>query len=248
MLSQQVKDKIRDLLAQGKKIEAMKYLRDQYPISLPEANDLITTFSDNLKSGNEAIFEPKEQALTFLAKEKVKAMLQNGQKLKAISYLMKDFSIPLKEAKELVDSFGINTRGKTVSIFQGKSALFYIFACLGILFISIAAYIWWLDYSLTHHGTRVTGEVVELSYEYNNTENGAIPIISYQWESTLRTYQGNVYSNPPSYVVGEKVDLIISADNPNKVVLDSIVERFLLAIIFGFLGCVICLITYFGIK
>jgi ribosomal protein L7/L12 len=238
MLSQQVKDKIRDLLTQGKKIEAIKYLRDQYSISLPEANDWINRFSDNLENSNEPILEPSKKALTFLAKEKVKA----------ISYLAKEFSLPLKEAKELVDSFGADARGKASFFFQGKSALFYIFACLGILFISIAAYIWWLDYSVTHHGTRVTGEVVELSYEYNNTENGAIPIISYQWESTLRTYQGNVYSNPPSYEVGEKVDLIISTDNPNKVVLDSIVERFLLAIIFGFLGCVICLIAYFGIK
>lgn len=248
MLSQQAKDKIRDLITQGKKIEAIKYLRDQYSMPLPEANDWINRFSDSLESGNKTILEPRKQELTFLAKEKVKAMLQNGQKLKAVSYLVKEFSLPLKEAKELVDSFGKEARGNASFFLQGKSALFYVFACLGILFITIAAYIWWLDYSVTHNGTKVTGEVIELSYEYNNTENGAIPIISYQWESTLRTYQGNVYSNPPSYEVGEQVDLIISADNPNKVVLDSIVERFLLALIFGFLGCVICLIAYFGIK
>ncbi len=248
MLSQQVKDKLRELITQGQKIQAIKYLREQYPLSLAEANDLISKLSDNLNTDIGAILEVRKSALTFLAKEKVKSMLQNGQKLNAVKYLVKEFNLPLKEAKDLVDSFEIEARGKTSFPLQGKSGLFYIFACLGVLFISIATYFWWLDFSVTHNGTRVTGEVVELKYEYDNTENGAIPIIFYQYKNEPRTYQGNVYSNPPSYEVGEKVDIIISALNPNKVVLDSIVERFLLALIFGFLGCVICLIAYFGIK
>lgn len=48
--------------------------------------------------------EPKDPALAHSVIEKVKSFLEDGRKLQAINYLVKECSLSLKQAKEIVDA------------------------------------------------------------------------------------------------------------------------------------------------
>ncbi|QLH34461.1 MAG: DUF3592 domain-containing protein [Cyclobacteriaceae bacterium] len=72
-------------------------------------------------------------------------------------------------------------------------------------------------------------------------------MIEYTWNGRLLTYQGDTFSNPPSVAIGEQVELFINPDNPKEVVVNLVFERYILVIIFGFMGFIFSLVGYLGL-
>lgn len=244
MLSQQEKIKIRDLIEKGQQIEAIKYIRDNHQLSLKDAKDWFDNM-DKEVSTNRYNQEPRSQTITIMAREKARSLVLRGKRLDAVKYINNEFGLSLKHAKEFVDSLESPKDQEFPFAVGGRALPFNITAAIGLLFILLAAYIWWTDYKVTHDGITITGKVIELKYD---NEGGAKPVVGFKWAGESKILSGSVYSNPPSFEVGESVDVIVSESNPNSVVLDFFVERFLLATIFGILGIIPFLIGVIGMR
>jgi len=245
MLSSAVKDKVKDFIAKGQKIAAIKYLREQYPFSLKEASDWVEYLGGGTMAKPSALTETP--VLTTVAKEKVKSLVQKGKYIQAIKYLKDEYQLSLEQAKELIDLASHEVGVSSGFSVRGPALAMYSFAFLGTVFFIIAAYFYWKDYQITHDSITVTGSVIELQYDNSDHSSGAIPVVQYTWKGMTKIHYGSTSSNPPAVEVGEKVEVIISRTEPDKVVLDLISERYLLVFIFGILGLVFGAIGYVGI-
>lgn len=248
MLNDQVKAKVKDFIAQDQKIEAIKYLRENYPLSLSEAKNWIDYLSGEASVEPGTTLPQTKSPLTAVAHEKVKSLVRAGKQLQATKYLRDEYQLSLVQAKELVDT-AMNEAGvKPAYTFMNQGVIaYYIFAGIGTIFLIVAMYLYWHDYTITHDSVIVSGKVVELQYGSADHESGAIPVVSYQWKGQPKLYHGSIYSNPPAVEVGEKVDLIVSRNNPDQVTLNIFSERYLFMIVFGFLGLIFALIGYLAL-
>jgi len=245
MLISAVKDKVKDFIGKGQKIAAIKYLREQYPISLKEASDWVEYLRGGTPAKPSAFSETP--TLTTIAKEKVKSLVQNGKYIQAIKYLKEEFRLSLEHAKELIDLASREAGASPGFSMKGTALGMYMFALFGSLFFIVATYFYWKDYQITHDSITVTGSVIELQYDNSDHSSGAIPVVEYTWKGKTKVHHGSTYSNPPAVEVGEKVEVIIWRTDPDKVILDLISERYLLIFIFGILAFVFGAIGYAGI-
>jgi ribosomal protein L7/L12/nitrate reductase NapE component len=249
MLSSADKDKINEFLRKGKKLEAVKYLRDQHPLSLKDASDWVSflageslqppSFSRNehLNSTNSAV------------DQKVKWLLQKGDYLEAINYVREEKTLSLKEAKHYVDRFSRET-GITIpssSSWKSGSIGMLIFLVVGTVFLIISIYLGLRDYSFYQNSIKVEGQVVELHYAtVSDTNSGAVPVVEYVWQGKTRRAYGDTYSNPPAVEIGETIEVLISQQDNSQVKLNIISERYFLVIVFGIMGIVFFAIGFVG--
>ena len=249
MLTQAAKDKVKEFIDKGQKIEAIKYLRDQYPLSLKEASDWVDYISGNRTSEpSTTSTELKPSApLTNVAKERVKSMVRKGQTIQAIKYLRDEFQLTLTQAKQLTDLAAEEPGTSAPLRFNSALLAFYIFALVGTLFFSVACYFLWRDYQITHDSITVTGRVIDLQFGSADHNSGAIPVIEYTWKGKTNIIYGSTSSNPPAVDIGEKVEVIINRDDPSKVVLNLISERYFLILIFGIMASIFSAIGYIGV-
>lgn len=248
MLNDQIKAKVKDFIAKGQKIEAIKYLRENYPLSLSEAKNWIDYLSGEATVEPGAVLPQAKSPLTAVASEKVKSLVRVGKQLQAIKFLRDEYQLSLVQAKELVDTATNESGVKPAFTFVNQGVIaYYIFAGIGTVFLIVAAYLYWQDYTITHDSIIVSGKVIELQYGSADRESGAIPVVWYQWKGQPKLYYGTIYSNPPAVEVGDKVDLIVSRNNPDQVTLNIFSERYLFMIVFGFLGLIFALIGYLGL-
>ena len=102
MLTSQVKE----LLAQGRKIEAIKLARETSGISLEAAKDSVEAIE---KHGRPTLGEMGMMSTVRLAQElgkEVHELVAKGQKIEAIKRIREQTGLGLKEAKDLVDRIG----------------------------------------------------------------------------------------------------------------------------------------------
>ncbi len=249
MLTNAEKDKVKDFIDKGQKIEAIKYVREQYPLSLKEASDWVDYVSGNRLTAPATSTEQSNSStpLTTVAKERVKSMVHKGQTLQAIKYLRDEFHLTLSQAKQLTDLAAEETGRSSSFSFNSASLAFYIFALVGTVFLSVVCYLLWRDYQITHDSVTVTGRVIDLQYGSVDHNSGAIPVIEYIWKGKKNVIYGSTSSNPPAVDVGEKVEVIINRSDPTQVVINLISERYFLILIFGLMGCIFSAIGYTGV-
>jgi len=111
----------------------------------------------------------------FEIKTKVNTLVQQGKKIEAIKFIRTELNLSLLEAKELVDTAENELRisGRyhppATTPFNSTVVLLFIFSLLGVLFITVAGYLYWKDYQNTSASISVAGIVTKLNYESNNT-------------------------------------------------------------------------------
>jgi hypothetical protein len=91
------------------------------------------------------------------------------------------------------------------------------------------------SWDLSRDGVSVTGTVVLLK-ESADTENSGVtytPVITYAVDGQSHTFTSNVSSDPPTYNVGDPVNIIYERDNPSRARVDSWKELWLLPVILG---------------
>lgn len=123
----------------------------------------------------------------------------------------------------------------------------YAFTILATAFLFVVGFYYWKDFQIAHDSIIVTGRVTQLLYGSGDHGSGAAPVVAYQYKGKEKLYVGSIYSNPPSVEVGEKVEMIISRQNPDKDILNQISERYFLIMVFGILGLVFGAIGYTGV-
>ncbi|MBL7827220.1 MAG: DUF3592 domain-containing protein [Saprospiraceae bacterium] len=131
--------------------------------------------------------------------------------------------------------------------FRNNFLLFFfgIFAFIGTIMGIVA--LWnWIDYArLTNEGIHTQGEVVEM---IRNSDGGSLaPVVEFRLKSgEMHQYQSNIYSSPPSYHVGERVEVWYNPANPDEVALEGI-DSWLFPLIFGIFFLVFGGIGYGGL-
>jgi ribosomal protein L7/L12 len=247
MLAPAVKAKVKDFINKGQKIEAIKYLRELYPLSLKEAVDWVDYLSGSRSTGHSSSTSSHTPTpLTQVAKEKVKSLVRRGQQIQAIKYLREEYQLTLAQAKQLTDLASEESGMATPFRFNSASLAFYIFAFVGTVFLVVTFYFLWRDYQITNDSITVIGRVIDLQYGNVDHNSGAIPVIEYVWKGKKKVVNGSTSSNPPAVEMGEKVEVIINRSDPDEVVINLISERYFLMIIFGIMGSIFGAIGYIG--
>jgi len=97
---------VKSLIAQGKKLEAIKLMRETNSLSLADAKDAVEAIGQH---GRPTLGEMGMMSTVRLAQalsEEVQQLVARGEKIEAIKRIREQTGLGLKEAKELVDRLG----------------------------------------------------------------------------------------------------------------------------------------------
>ena len=120
----------------------------------------------------------------------------------------------------------------------------------GALFFVIGLITAGMSISLLANGERAQGTVVSLDWQQSSsgssgvshktrTNNGpmAHPVVEFTAaDGKSRTFTSSSGSNPPSYDVGERVEVLYRADSPEDAQINGFASLWLLPLVFGGLG------------
>jgi ribosomal protein L7/L12 len=101
--------RLRELLQQGKMIEAIKHFRASAGGSLAEAKQALEQLSKSLQA--ERLGEPSERQPNPARLREVRAALADGNKIEAIKRYRKATGVGLKDAKDAVDRMELENCG-----------------------------------------------------------------------------------------------------------------------------------------
>ena len=133
---------------------------------------------------------------------------------------------------------------KETDIKQGRWA--WLIALIGVLLISIGGYVGHGVWFLETHGISVEGKVTGLQTNTDNDGTTYSPIVTYQTIEDIRvTFTSNYGSNPPSYKVGDQVNVLYDAKDPQEnVIIDAGLWNWLLPSILLGVGSILFLILF----
>lgn len=120
----------------------------------------------------------------------------------------------------------------------------------GALFLVVGLILAGVSVAFLADAERARGTVVAL--EWRSDHNGAsrkkrmddklvaYPVVEFtSAEGTPRTFRNSTGSNPPSYEVGERVEVLYRADSPTDARIDGFASLWLLPLVFGGVGLAI---------
>ena len=91
---------------------------------------------------------------------------------------------------------------------------FGIFAFVGSILGLVAGVLWFGEIDIQNKGERSEGRVVDMLY----SDGAQAPVVEFPLgDGSIHQYSSNLYSSPPSYEVGEMVELWYDPNNPDRV-------------------------------
>ena len=95
---------------------------------------------------------------------------------------------------------------------------------MALVFFGVAGYFGWQSWELTQNGETTTGVVVGLDESDSDGSTVYAFIVEYVAADQRHTYSSSNYSSPPSYAVGDEVELLYDPADPKQVVINSWLE------------------------
>ena len=138
-LTENEKNKLKNLISANNKIEVIKYIRELTGFGLKESKEISDSFFDrpaeidsffykaNIEKDSfeettfeETVHEHKTKSHELSEKELnfVRILLKDGQKLQAVKYVKDTLKSGLKEAKEYVDTFEVESKKTETYVFE----------------------------------------------------------------------------------------------------------------------------------
>lgn len=237
-------DEVENLLQKGEKLGAIKHLKDTYGLSLQESKVLVETLDAKMKGSAVPEHPNPHPELQGESREKVRSFLEEGNKIAAIKYVKETLNLSLKSAREFVDQtekgLDVPTLKPSVPMKAAAGVVTFIFAGLGIVFVVIAAGMFFNQTKSIANSDRVTGKVIRLKTQSGG--GGTAPVIEYEWNGQMWMHASTVYTSPAAYAIDEEVPLFVNREDPADITLDTFVDRWVGIMIFGFLGIMFVLI------
>jgi hypothetical protein len=120
--------------------------------------------------------------------------------------------------------------------FLGSLTGAFQLALLNLFVIAMAAgTIWfgWRGYTLTTNGAEAVGTVVEMTEEEDGEGGCCVysPVIEFQANGRTYSFESRNASDPPSYQVGQQVEVIYKRGDPSDAAINSFAELWLVAAI-----------------
>ncbi|MER6734283.1 DUF3592 domain-containing protein [Streptomyces puniciscabiei] len=121
----------------------------------------------------------------------------------------------------------------------------------GALFLVIGLILAGVSVAFLVHADRARGTVVSLEWRTDHDHTGpsrrtrtsdqpmAYPVVEFRSaDGRARTFQSSTGSNPPSYEVGERVEVLYHAASPGDARINGFASLWLLPLVFGGIGLV----------
>jgi hypothetical protein len=117
-----------------------------------------------------------------------------------------------------------------------------VFAGMGTLFALFALGwgVWSAVFALG--AQRTEGTVIRMVAPDGG--DGSKPVVQYQVDGETYECEGSISSSPPAYSVGQKVSVLYRPDEPQKALIGSFVDRWLLPLVFGGAGSLFAAIGF----
>lgn len=121
-----------------------------------------------------------------------------------------------------------------------------VFALVGTGMGIATYFVWTSTNELVNEGIRTEGTVIDLQYRRDDEGSGTYaPVVEFLDENGQRqVYYSNSGSNPPGYDRGEKVDLYYQRGTPERAMIDSFTDRWMLPMITSLFTAVFGAIGY----
>jgi len=131
---------------------------------------------------------------------------------------------------------------KAFSIFN------YVFSIIGACLLAGAIYLYIDKQAFLEKAETAQGTVIEMIPKRSKDSTTYSPVVSFTTKSGQQiTYTSSTSSNPPSYDVGENVQIFYDPANPNDAEINGFFSLWLGVIILGFIGIVFFLIGSLGV-
>jgi hypothetical protein len=127
-------------------------------------------------------------------------------------------------------------------------AIGVVFTLVGLTLTVAAAVLTWSTVSFLDDAEQVTGQVVgfERSRDTDNRRDVFRPVVRFTDEDgKAHTFVSSTASNPPDYVMGETVSVVMRPQEPGSARLDTFADRWLIPAILAGVGMVFLLIGGF---
>jgi len=187
-------------------------------------------------------------------KEELINLVYAGRKEEAIQLLQQKHGATREEAEQLlklavkethtpVDFFKRAARASSTHVTKGKGCQQTVFGLIafgfgffGVPMLLAAAGIFIYQLNFISNSTRIIGTVAVSEEPSDNSDSQYHSIITYEVNNETYSTKSTVSSNTPQYYVNDPVPLFVNNENPNDVLIDSFLERWLIITIVGSLG------------
>lgn len=145
---------------------------------------------------------------------------------------IKNLALPASQAQAVAALMGTMVRQKTRARGGAWIAAFILLMIGGIFTAAGTAAGWRSLQFLVQEGSRAEGRVVRMLSDDGSSK----PVVMYTVAGQEYELIGTIGTSPPAFRVGEVVTVIYRPNEPSYAVIDSFVERWLFALIFGGIG------------
>jgi hypothetical protein len=184
-------------------------------------------------------------ALSEATINKIKVLIYEKKKDEAEAVLIAEAGLSPDEAigyiERMSDSLATASAEKDKPK-SNKTAAFVVMG-IGLVMWGLAVYFFIEKNSQLANSYLTTGVVVDYI-----VGDGLAPVIAYEIEGIAYRYVSNVYSTPPPYELNETVEIYVSQDDPNSIIINSFINKWLIVTIFASFGMVLDLIGLLLLK
>ena len=177
-------------------------------------------------------------ALSEATINKIKVLIYEKKKEEAEAVLAAEAGLSPTEAKNYLTRLETSLEKAK----PNKTAAFVVMG-VGLVMWGLAIYFYTEKDSQLSNSYLATGVVVDFLIN-----DGAAPVIAYEVAGTPYQYISNVYSNPPAYELNETVEIYVDNNDPENIIINSFMSKWLLVIIFASFGLVLDLIGLLLLK
>jgi hypothetical protein len=124
-----------------------------------------------------------------------------------------------------------------------------VFGGLGVLMLAIAGYLYVKEQGFLTRAQTATGTVVDLDLSSGGDNTSSFcPVIEFTTKAGEPVrYYGNVCSNPPSYDIGEQVEVLYDPQDIRKVQMTGFWSQYTGVVVLSCIGVPFLLFTLWGV-
>ena len=184
-------------------------------------------------------------ALSEATTNKIKILIYENKKDEAEAVLIAEAGLSADEASSYIGRMSDSLASASAEKDKPKSNKTAAFVVMGIGLVmwGLAVYFFIEKNSQLANSYLTTGVVVA----YIVCECLA-PVIAYEIDATQYRYTSNIYSTPAPYELNETVEIYVSQDDPNSIIIDSFSNKWLIVTIFASFGLILDLIGLLLLK
>lgn len=121
-----------------------------------------------------------------------------------------------------------------------------VFGGIGLVLLVAGLVVYTTVVSSQEHTQLVRGKVVRLSAG-RGSKGGTVytPVVEFSFNNQIFQIYGSVASSPPSFDVGEEVELFVNPQSPQTASINSFMENWFAVLVLGILGSVFSAIGIF---